>query len=254
MNCEQARLEMIDSANGQVSAELGGHLRECAACTEEWALLQATWERMGAWQSIDPPARVGVSFGHMLDAYESGLKAAAPQKRAWWSHPAWAGGLAAACLMAGFFAGSREQPLAKSDVAELRREVGNMRQLVTLSLLRQQSATERLRGVTWSYQTEVNDVEVLSALLQTIGSDPNVNVRLAAVDAVRKFAESPVARKGLVQSFSKQTSPLMQIAVAEALAEMDERTAVKPIQAVLDRDDLDPTTRERLQWVVKALK
>ena len=51
-----------------------------------------------------------------------------------------------------------------SEVAQLRGEMYNMRQMVTLSLLQQQSASDRLRGVNWSYRVEQPDSEVLAAL------------------------------------------------------------------------------------------
>ncbi len=71
-----------------------------------------------------------------------------------------------------------------------------MRQLVALSLLQQQNASDRLRGVNYAYRVEQSDPQVLSALLTTLDHDSNVNVRLAAVDAVRNFTDSPVGRKG----------------------------------------------------------
>ncbi len=75
-----------------------------------------------------------------------------------------------------------------------------MRQLVTLSLLQQQSASERLRGVDYAYRVDQSDTQVLAALLHAVNHDPNVNVRLAAVDALRKFAGSPAVRGTLDQS------------------------------------------------------
>src|SRR5260370_32118610 len=92
----------------------------------------------------------------------------------------------------------------RGQVAQLRNEVNSMKQLVTLSLLQQQNASDRLRGVTWSYRVEQSDSEVLGALLTTINHDPTVNVRLAAVDAIKTFADSPLARKCLVASPSQQ--------------------------------------------------
>jgi len=73
-----------------------------------------------------------------------------------------------------------------------------MKQMVMLSLLKQQSASERLRGVNWSYQIEQPDEQVLSALLRALDSDPNVNVRLAAVDALQQFARRALVKKGLL--------------------------------------------------------
>ena len=129
-----------------------------------------------------------------------------------------------------------------------------MRQLVTLSLLQQQSAAERLRGVTWAYQTESSDMEVLGALLRTINTDPHVNVRLAAIDAVRNFSNSPVARRGLVQALPKQTSPLAQIALVDALVDLKQADAKPQIETLLGTPDLDPTVRERFQQAVSRLQ
>ena len=129
-----------------------------------------------------------------------------------------------------------------------------MRQLVTLSLLQQQSAAERLRGETWSYQTESSDMEVLGALLRTLNTDPNVNVRLAAIDAVRNFSGSPVAKRGLVQALPKQTSPLVQVALVEALVELKQTDARPEIETLLGGTDLDPTVRDRFQQAVGKLQ
>ena len=129
-----------------------------------------------------------------------------------------------------------------------------MRQLVTLSLLQQQSAAERLRGVTWSYQTEPSDMEVLGALLRTINTDPNVNVRLAAIDAVRNFSTSPVARRGLVQALPKQTSPLVQVALVDTLVDLKQTDAKPEIQTLLGSTELDPTVRDRFKQAVDKLQ
>ena len=62
-----------------------------------------------------------------------------------------------------------------------------MRQMVALSLMQQQSAGERLRGVSWAYRVESSDTEVLSALLYTVNNDQSVNVRMAAVEALARL-------------------------------------------------------------------
>ena len=140
------------------------------------------------------------------------------------------------------------------EVAHLRGEIYNMRQLVTLSLLQQQSAGDRLQGVNWSYRVEQPDTEVLSALLTTVNHDPNVNVRLAAVDALRNFSDSPVAHKGLVQALGKQTSPLVQIAVLDQLVEMRERSAAGPIKVLLSSAELNSDVKQRAEWAIKKLQ
>ena len=60
--------------------------------------------------------------------------------------------------------------------------------MFALSLLQQQSASDRLRGVSYSYQMDKGDVQIREALLETLNSDSSVDVRLAAVDALRRMA------------------------------------------------------------------
>jgi len=248
MNCEQAREAMADALIGKQDTELQDHLQACQSCAREFEQLRAPWQRMGAWQAEEPGPHVRVRFHDMLDAYEQGIR---ERKARWFWF--WQAGLAAACLLVGFF-GGRGFTMHNSDVSELRKEVSGMRQLVTLSLLQQQSATERLRGVNWAYQTEPSDMEVLGALLRTVNTDPNVNVRLAAMDAIGNFSGSSVARRGLVQALPKQTSPLAQVALVEMLVDMKQTEAKPQIQALLASSDLDPTVRDRMEQAINKLQ
>jgi hypothetical protein len=102
--------------------------------------------------------------------------------------------------------------------AEVRSELREIQ--FTLSLLQQQSATERLRGVSWTSQIDQPGNEVVSALLDTLLHDPNVNVRLAAVDALRRVSDRPDVRLGTRQAVTdRAASPLLQVAVIDFMVE-----------------------------------
>lgn len=255
MNCEQAQQAMADALRGERSAGLAEHLKTCSACHTEFESASQTWRRFQIMPDEDPGPHARVRFHEMLEAYEQGARAREQRRGGWftWSL-AWQAGLAAACLVLGFFGGRGMNVPPSTDVAELRKEMSSMRQLVTLSLLQQQSAAERLRGVTWSYRTEPSDMEVLGALLQTINSDPNVNVRLAAIDAVKNFGDSPVARRGLTQALARQTSPLVQVAIVDALVELKHKDAKASIVSLLERADLDPAVRGNFESAAKKLQ
>ena len=252
---------MVDKLAGVADPSLDQHLHACPACSAEAARLSAVWERLDAWHEIEPPTQVRVRFDEMLDAYQQGALARheRPRWAAWWpSRPALQFALAMGFLVAGFFGGrllnAPGAPAASGDMAELRKEMAGMRQLVTLSLLQQQSATDRLRGVTWSYRTEPDDTEVLGALLDTINTDSDVNVRLAAIDAVRNFSASPVARRGLVQALGKQSSPLVQVELVNALVDLKQRDARPQIEAALRKPDVDPGVRQRFEAALRKLE
>jgi HEAT repeat protein len=81
-----------------------------------------------------------------------------------------------------------------------------------------------------------------------------VNVRLAAVDALRTFHASPVGRKGVAQALAKQDSPLVQIAIIDQLVELHEKSAAPAIQFLLSGEKVNPEVRQRAQWALKQLQ
>jgi HEAT repeat protein len=177
------------------------------------------------------------------------------RQRFWWvRHPAFQAACAVAILVIGVAAGYLARGRDTVEVSQLRGEVYNMRQLVALSLLQQQSASDRLRGVNFAYRVEQSDPQVLSALLTTVNHDPNTNVRLAAVDALRNFTDNPIGRKGLVQALAKQESPLVQIAIVDQIVELHEKSAVPEVKFLLASENLNPEVKQRAQWALKQLQ
>jgi hypothetical protein len=154
-------------------------------------------------------------------------------------------------FLAGFAVNGRRD---NSQIGRLQGEVSKMRQLVALSLMQQQNASDRLRGVSWAYRVEQPDTEVLAALLYTLNHDPSVNVRLATVDAIRNFADSPVARRGLVQAIAKQTSPLVQIALIDELVDARDKDALKALETLAKDENANPQARGRAQWAIARLQ
>ena len=109
--------------------------------------------------------------------------------------------------------------------------------MMMLSLLENPSATERLRAV--GYTKNLNDANgrVIDALLTTLNNDPNVNVRLVTLEALAELAHDPRAREGLVQSLTKQESPLVFSVPHPAFTMLvaGSRRLVVPVPAVVAR-------------------
>ena len=129
-----------------------------------------------------------------------------------------------------------------------------MRQMVALSLLQQQSASERLRGVSWAYRSEPTDGKVLDALVTAVNHDTNVNVRLAAVDALRTFAGSPVARQAMVESLSRQEAPLVQVALIDWLVDVNDRNAAGGLRELASGASVNDGVKQRAQWALERLQ
>jgi hypothetical protein len=256
MNCEEARIQFVDYWRGTLQDPVGdfrAHLDSCERCRAEAHELRDLWGTLGTLPEEDPSLDLRVRFYDSLRAWRQ--REGERRKALWWlRHPAFQAAGAAAILIVGIATGYFVRGRDTSEVSQLRGEVYNMRQLVALSLLQQQNASDRLRGVNYAYRVEQSDPQVLSALLTTLDHDSNVNVRLAAVDAVRNFTDSPIGRKGLVQALGKQESPLVQIAILDQIVELREKSAVSAIQFLLSSPDLNPDVRQRAQWALRQLQ
>jgi anti-sigma factor RsiW len=264
MTCDQVKEHIADYLAGALSRteaeELDEHFAQCAACKQETAALSETWEMLGLLEQEQPSAQLRPRFYASLEAYRQGLQSAAaapaPARRRFfdwgWQGWAWSAALLVAGLGAGQWLGQRDR--ARADLAGLQDEVHHMRQLVTLSLLEQQSASERLRGVDYSSRVDQSDTQVLAALLHAVNHDPNVNVRLAAVDALRKFAGNPSVRGTLDQSLVKQDSPMVQLALIDFMVDTRDKNAVPALAALERSAAADKNVKEKALWGLSQLQ
>ena len=134
------------------------------------------------------------------------------------------------------------------EVAQLRTQVQSLRETVALSLLDRQSAASRLEGVSWGREVQQPDSELLSALIATLNRDPNTNVRLAALDVLEKFNGNETIRKALVNSLYVQNSPLVQIALIDALVHRRDPEAAQPLRKLSGDAAVNVAVRQRAQW------
>jgi len=256
MNCEQARTQFVDYWRGTLEdtrAEFDAHLASCDRCRAEAEDLKDMWSALGTLPDEDPSLRLRARFYDSLREWRR--REAVRRPAFWWlRHPAFQTAAAMLILAAGIGAGYVLRGREISEVSQLRGEVDNMRQLVALSLMQQQNASDRLRGVSYAYRVEPDDSQVLSALLATVDHDSNVDVRLAAVDALKKFTDNPVGRNGLARALGKQNSPLVQIAILDEIVEVHDKASRPAIQALVASQDVNPEVKQHGQWALRQLQ
>lgn len=141
----------------------------------------------------------------------------------------------------------------ENQLIQLTNDVQQMRELMIISMLEQSSPTERLRAVNMGYDLPEADAKVINALLHTLNHDTNVNVRLAAVEALRQHAGQPMVRQGLIEAIEKQESAIVQIALADLMVDLQEKEAVEPIKKLLRQESMDETVRQKLEESIHTL-
>lgn len=268
MKCEQIAELLPDYLQENLTPDrrrdVEAHLAQCAECSEEVAL----WGKLSLLPTEQPSAESRVRFEAMLQAYQAG-RANQPasgfewRKRVsfwnifqWLRSPVGAAAWSVALLAIGLYGGlhmaaPKESP--SPEVAAMQSELANMKQLVVLSMLQQQSASARLEGVNWSTREQQLDPKVLSALLHTLRYDSSVDVRLAALDALSRHSGQPQVRSSLVNALQDQQSPLVQVALIDQLVEWHDRDAATRLEKLRQSPDLNPTVRQHADWAISKL-
>lgn len=269
MNCDEIRTRMPDYWSQALTEadELAfqGHLATCEACRAESARLGVLWRDLALLPPEEPSDSLRPRFYAVLDAYRQGAESA-PQsslwdkiRKLWPSQPVWQVAIAAGLLVVGLTAGyGFRSDAPPPELTELRQEVSQMRQMLTLSLLQQPSASERLRGVSWANQVPASDTQVLQALVMAMRTDPSVNVRLAAVDALRTFASNPgvgpAVRMDIVDALPIQDAPIVQVALIDLLVDIKDREAAAPLRLLASDTAVDNGVKERALWAIGELQ
>jgi len=78
-------------------------------------------------------------------------------------------------------------------------------------------------------------------------------VRLASLDALEKFTASAKVRTALVESIGKQESPLLQIALIDALVHIHDHAAAQEFKQLSGNTQVNAMVRQRAQWAVEKL-
>ncbi|HEV2483750.1 MAG TPA: zf-HC2 domain-containing protein [Puia sp.] len=141
----------------------------------------------------------------------------------------------------------------KKQLDELAAQVSDMRDMMMKSLLQNPSASERIRGVSFTSELTTVKPDVIDALLTTLNNDPNVNVRLMTLEALTHYAFNPAVRAGLVESISGQESPLVQAALADVMLKLQEKNAIRPFKKLLQQKDLNSLVRIKIETAIARL-
>jgi hypothetical protein len=163
---------------------------------------------------------------------------------------------AAACmLIIGFFIGFYVQrPVTTPpNTTELSEEIAELKEMVMLSLLEKESASERLRAVSLVQEMDDASTKVTKALLQTLNEDDNINVRLAALEALKPYAANSTVRAGIVRSIARQKSPLLQIALAELMASIQEKSSVQELEKIIHDKNTPEDVKKRIHETIQVM-
>lgn len=255
--------QQLTPAEGE---KLNAHLAGCPACREELASMQAMWGTLGEIETPEPSADMQLKFNAMLHMYKeqvqeqtSGWQRLKDRLSQLWDLqprlPLVYNLVIIGLIFGGgfWFLHNGKSSANEEQLKELTSQVHELKQTMTLALLENPSASERIRGVSYTTEIKHADKEVIDALLATLNNDPNVNVRLSTLDALTHMAKYPEVREGLISSIALQESPLMQSAIADVMLKLQEKRSIGGFKELLKQKNLDQGVKQKIQQTISSL-
>lgn len=148
---------------------------------------------------------------------------------------------------------SFKQPNVMNEIGNLKKEIQETKDLLILSMLKKESPSERIQAVNYSYDLQQPDEQVLKALIYTLDYDRNVNVRIAAADAIGRFGSNANVRDALVKSLLKQQEPTLQISIIDILTKFNERRALPALRLLAEDGGTSDFVRQKAEESTRVL-
>lgn len=141
----------------------------------------------------------------------------------------------------------------EQQIEALGQEISELKEMMMLSMLEKESATDRLKAVNLTQGMDQASIKVTGALLQTLYNDENVNVRLAALDALKPFTRDSQIREALIRSIAHQKSPLVQVALAELMVALQEKAAIGELEKILKDSETPSDIKKKIQESIQVI-
>lgn len=267
MKCKDLEMLMADYLSGDLNEQdrkaLECHLSQCSTCDQMVLEMRSNWQKVQAMPEQDPGPELRSKFYTMLaEEKAKGSRSFSIRKKLndflnlfWPKEPVKQLGFTFAIVIIALLLNNtfRTQIHSNGELAVLKEELQVTRQTVSTVLLERDAATDRLQGIQFTKQISDPNDALLDKLLDHLNHDPNLNVRLAAVDALYIFGNHLVVQNKLSASLQNQRSPLVQIALIDLLSDLRIKRANEALKSLIENKSVEIEVRNHAQDRLKSM-
>jgi len=246
MDNEKIESMLIDYIDGVLSEDEQQQIIQMLSTREEvhrqYLQLKQVMDAMNNAAPISPSADLQANFNRALQREIGQTKPVVTLQRSTFYRIAASVALLIVGGGIGFWVNTYYKQQAQLE--SMRREMDATKHALLMMMDNRQSASQRLQGVNVACKMEQTDDEIVNTLVRAMNEDPNTNVRLAALDALRKFHQQPHVRKALIASLAIQKDPVVQIALIRLMVDMKEKEVVNQLQRITNDAETLPAVKD----------
>ena len=225
------------------------------------------WSDLATIETPEPSAAMSRDFYKKLNEYSAENKAVSTTQSSLWNwlknlsligNPQMGWALGLGLFLFGFFAGqffkpNQQQAQIDALAQQIQQLQGKQIQDIRFQVNLQQSVAGRMKDIQLVRQMENPDAKILMALNKALCNDPNINVRLSAIESLVYFSEDPVVMEILIKAITKQTSPIVQMELAEVMVQLEEKRSSEAWKELLESGELELNVKMQLEESLQVL-
>ena len=123
-----------------------------------------------------------------------------------------------------------------------------------MASIENESSSQRIAALNRSENIQTLDSRILEAFIDRMLYDEKPSVRLAAVEALAKFASEEMVKVAFLKALEKDTDPAIQIELIQVLAKIEEKRALTPMKDLLNNEEVPEYVKKEIQYNISSLE
>lgn len=232
--------------------EVEKHLSVCPECQKELEEFKMLFGAIADEPVSTPSNKLRANFEQALEQEKKHttkvVSLSKENRKSSWASNLLKVAASVALLVGSFQMGSVfQQSKSNDDLALAQNESLQFKQTAMLSLMENQSASKRIQGVNYIEEFPNPDEAIVKALSNRLLYDENDNVRLNAFEALSKFTSTETVKTAFIEALGIEKNPSIQIAIIQALVQIQEKKAIGPMQKLLEKEDTQPFIKNEIK-------
>jgi hypothetical protein len=240
MNCNEIKNMFLDYLDNNLDTEtklkIEKHLEHCKICSGELLQIRLLNERISNMKKFENPKYLFDTFmlklekeKNKLEKWSFGINSRSLFRIAASILIFITGLLSGVLVVTGY--------LEKTRIKEMENEISKLKNTAVITMFNQHSTSDRIKALTYFDETEKISPDLLRSLENALLFDDNVNVRLAAVNALFRYKDNEQVMELLIKCLGSQDEPMVQIAIIKFLVDNREKRAAESLQYLIKNDN-----------------
>lgn len=251
MNCEKVTYHLVDYLTGDLDDRtkkaINAHLLKCEACKIALDETRQLLDKIDETPSYQPPDSLRSDFYQMLQ-HEKQEVSANEQKRKSslkqvWSLAAQVVLLVGVGVVIGWYLSNKTGE--QQQLAQLNQRLEELNRRVQYVSLDKPTASQRIKAINQINAEATPNEKMLDVLINTMNTDENTNVRMAAIYALSQYKNQLKVRKALINSLDQQTDPILQITLINLLVTFKEPEVKPALEDLIHKDHINNEVKKQ---------